>query len=461
MNSTVKVGVMTMIAASLLAYMVFVIGDFSFSEQGYSFVISFYSVNGLSKGSTVSMSGVKIGKVNSIEIRDDQVYVYVYIRDKKLHIRRKSTFTISTSGLMGEKFVEIMPTRDYASPYVADGEIVAGTDPTRMDEIFEQGNVLIQKLQELTASAKEIIGDPELKENTRVMFRNARTASDKVTEMIVSLRSRSDRIVESLDNILHRVDTEIDKNRDDIRAVVANFRLFSDRLSSLTEDSRADVKEIVSNVRSATERLDSMVAELNRNNKMTDDLRATIESIKDASDNAKEITREVREIVADKEIRTKINTGLDDAHKLAQAVDKVFLNIRQTRIDFKYTLRYGRDSETFKSDINVDLYPSDKTFYRLGSEDIGGVDSFNMMVARGADQPFIKRIGIISSKVGLGFDYFFGNAIKLSADFIDTSDSEVRLKAAYLMNENVTFELRIDRAQDDDREVNFGIEYKF
>ena len=225
MNSTVKVGIMTLIAAVLLSYMVFIIGDFSFSEQGYNFVISFYSVNGLSKGSTVSMSGVKIGKVTTIEIRDDQVYVYVYIQDKKLHIRRKSTFTISTAGLMGEKFVEIMPTRDYTSPYVSDGEIVAGTDPTRMDELFEQGNVLIQKLQELTASAKDIIGDPELKENTRVMFRNARAASDKMNEIIASVRNRSDRIVESLDNILHRVDGEIEKNREDIRSVIAKFRL--------------------------------------------------------------------------------------------------------------------------------------------------------------------------------------------------------------------------------------------
>ncbi len=460
MNSTAKVGIMTLIAASLLAYMVFIIGDFSLSEQGYSFVISFYSVNGLSKGSTVSMSGVKIGKVNNIEIRDDQVYVYVYIREKKLHIRRKSTFTISTAGLMGEKFVEIMPTRDYSSPYVSDNEVVAGTDPTRMDELFEQGNVLIQKLQELTASAKDIIGDPELKENTRIMFRNARTASEKMTEIIASLRNRSDSIIDSLDNILKRVDTEIDKNRDDIRAVVANFRLFSDRLSSITEDIRADVKEIFANVRDATDKLDSMVAELNKNNKITDDLRTTIESLRDASDNAREITREVKEIVADKEIKQKINTGLDDAHKLAQAVDKVFLNIRQTRIDFKYSLRYFEDTESFISDINVDLYPSDKTFYRIGVEDIGGNDSFNFMVARGADTNIVKRAGIISSKVGIGVDYYMAKVIKLSADFIDTTDSQIRLKAGYLMNENIMFELRIDDAVDK-RDINFGIEYKF
>jgi len=460
MKSTTKVGIMTLLAVSLLSYMVFVIGDLSFTEQGYEFIVSFYSVNGLSKGSTVSMSGVKIGKVTSIEIRDDQVYVSVYIQDKNMRIRRKSTFTISTAGLMGEKFVEIMPTRDYSSPYVVNGDIVPGTDPTRMDELFEQGNVLIQKLQELTASAKDIIGDPELKENTRIMFRNARNASDKMNDIISSVQKRSDSIVESLDNILKRVDDEIIKNRDDIRAVVANFRLLSDRLSSMTEDSRTDIREIVGNVRSATDKLDSMIEELNRNNKMTDDLRNMIESLKDASDNARVITQEVKEIVADKEIRKKINTGLDDAHKLAQAVDKVFLNIRQTRIDFKYLLRYHEDTESFFSDLTVDLYPSDKTFYRFGVEDIGGADAFSLMVARSADTNFVKRGGIISSKVGLGFDYYLADVIQLTADFIDTTDSEIRLKAGYLMTENIRFELRIDDAMDK-RDVNFGIEYKF
>jgi len=88
MNSTLKVGMMTLIAMLLLIYMMFIIGDISFSEHGYRFAISFYSVNGLSEGSMVSMAGVKIGKVEKIEISDDQVFVHVYIRDKRHRIRR-------------------------------------------------------------------------------------------------------------------------------------------------------------------------------------------------------------------------------------------------------------------------------------------------------------------------------------------------------------------------------------
>ena len=79
MNQNLKVGLMTLVTSAVLIYMVYVIGDFSFSERGYNFTISFYAVNGWSKGSNVSMSGVKIGKVTSIEIVDDQVYVHDYI----------------------------------------------------------------------------------------------------------------------------------------------------------------------------------------------------------------------------------------------------------------------------------------------------------------------------------------------------------------------------------------------
>ena len=37
MNSTTKVGIMTLVAVVLLSYLVFVIGDFSFSEKGYNY----------------------------------------------------------------------------------------------------------------------------------------------------------------------------------------------------------------------------------------------------------------------------------------------------------------------------------------------------------------------------------------------------------------------------------------
>ena len=460
MNQNLKVGLMTLLTTAVLIYMVYVIGDFSFTERGYNFTISFYAINGLSKGSNVSMSGVKIGKVTSIEIVDDQVYVHAYISDKKHHIRRKSTFTISSAGLMGEKYVEIMPTRDYTSPYVADGEIIAGADPVRMDELIEQGSMLLKRLQELTNSAKDIIGDPDLKEDTRTMFRNARNASDNINEITVSLRNRSDHIIESLDKILNNVNDEIEKNRQDLSKIVENFKKISDNLNNITGSNKQNLHDIVANIKSSTAKLDDMIAKLSENDKLTTDVRKTVESLKDASDNVKDITKEVKEIVIDKDIRKQISTTLDDAHKLTKAVDKVFLNIQQTRIDFKYLLRYHKPTEDMLSDIYVDIYPNETYFFRLGLEDVGNESDTNVMLARDANTKFIKRAGLIRSKVGLGVDYKLSKDLGLSLDVIDTKDTQIRVKARYLINEHITFELRVDDAADHE-ELNFGLEYLF
>ena len=460
MNSTYKVGIMTLVAIALLAYTVFVVGDFSLTEHGYRFIISFYSVNGLNKGANVSMSGVKIGKVEKIAIQDDQVYVYAYIQDKKFHIRRKNTFTISTAGLMGEKFIEIMPTRDYTSPYVSNNEIVNGTDPMGMDDLFQQGTLLVQKLQELTASAKDIIGDPELKENTKAIFRNARDASARIDDIIASLQDKADSIANNLDNILQNVDDGIAENRKALKKMIANFRDFSKKISEMSGENRANIKKIISNFKDTSKHLDQMIAELNKNHEMTNNLRATIASLRHASDDAKSITHEVKRIVFDKDIRKKINTSLEDAHKLANAVDKVFVNIRQIRVDFKYMLRYNRDDEKFLSDVGLDVYPSDSTFFRFGVEDVGGEDLFNFVIGKDADTNFVKRVGIISSKIGMGFDYYLAHSIGLGFDVYDPTDAVVRFKGSYILNKNIRFELRVDDIADK-KDVNFGLEYKF
>ena len=123
-------------------------------------------------------------------------------------------------------------------------------------------------------------------------------------------------------------------------------------------------------------------------------------------------------------------------------------------------VRIDKDADELLSDISVDLYPSDKGFYHIGIVDVCGDDSLDATYAKDADTKFIKRAGIISSKVGLGMDYVMSRYLRLSLDFIDTRDSEIRLKVGYLLSENIRFELRADDIAKKSR-LNFGLEYKF
>jgi len=226
-----------MVACALLIYMVFVIGDMALTERGYRFAITFYSVNGLTVGSSVSMAGVKIGKVESIEINDDQVFVYAYVREIRHRIRRRSTFTIGTAGLMGKNFVEIIPTRTRIPLHLRQGG--GGRHrSTRMEELFEQGNELLKKLQGLAVSAKDIVGDPELKASTKAIFKNAESASERVKDIIESVQKKTDSMVANLDDILKKARDEIEINRANIRGMITNLKDFSQRLNDVTDENR-------------------------------------------------------------------------------------------------------------------------------------------------------------------------------------------------------------------------------
>lgn len=460
MNSAFKVGILSLVGCGLLIYLIFVIGDIHLTERGYRFTISFYSVNGLNVGASVSMAGVKIGKVEKIQIDNEMVEVLVYIKDTNIKIRRRSTFTIGTAGLMGEKYIDIVPSRDYTSPYIVDGMRVEGTEPVSMENLFEQGTELLKKLQALTVSANDLIGDPQLKNSTKAIFKNAEEASERVKLMLASIQQRTDSIVENLNQILQQVNDEIAYNKGNIRQTIANLKNFSKKINDIATNNEENISEILGNIKNITEDIESILDELSKENKLTNDIKTAVESIRIAAQNAKEITKQIKEIIEDKDIRGKIKTGLDDAHKIAQAVDKVFLNIKQTKVDFKYLLRYNKDTETFFSDMFVDLWPNENSYYRLGVEDIGGDPLFNLMVAKDAQQYLVKRAGIISSKVGLGIDYRWADDVKFSLDFIDTRDPTLRFTSNYMIREGLNLQLRIDDITDK-KDVNFALEYRF
>ena len=68
----------------------------------------FDSVAGLDEKSAVRMAGVKIGTVERVELSDSRAKVIMRI-NPEVQIKRGSEATIKTMGLLGDKFVEIIP----------------------------------------------------------------------------------------------------------------------------------------------------------------------------------------------------------------------------------------------------------------------------------------------------------------------------------------------------------------
>jgi len=97
-----------------------------FSNNYYPLKASFTSVTGLKKDTTVEISGVPVGKVESIKLEDYQAIVTLLI-DKDVQVQDDAIASIKTNGLLGEQFIQIAPGSSETN--LKPGDTILDTEP--------------------------------------------------------------------------------------------------------------------------------------------------------------------------------------------------------------------------------------------------------------------------------------------------------------------------------------------
>lgn len=134
-----KVGVFVFVGLIILGVFVLKIGGYKtmVSGQRVNFVFNF--TNGIKTGAPIRFAGVDVGEVKEIRFIPTQagdrtqVQLVGWVR-REVKIPADSSVWVNTLGLLGEKYVEIMPGKDYAN-ILRDNATVIGNDPLAMQEI--------------------------------------------------------------------------------------------------------------------------------------------------------------------------------------------------------------------------------------------------------------------------------------------------------------------------------------
>jgi len=108
-NNAWKVGALVAVSALAFAGTVLFFGEIPFIKGNKTEYYAYFdNVGGLSKGSDVRVSGVKVGKVKEILFEKGKVKVVLEVK-KGVPIYRDAVVKIGTLGLLGDKYVEIQP----------------------------------------------------------------------------------------------------------------------------------------------------------------------------------------------------------------------------------------------------------------------------------------------------------------------------------------------------------------
>jgi phospholipid/cholesterol/gamma-HCH transport system substrate-binding protein len=131
---------------------VLLISDIKTLTSGYTIKFRFNFVNGVKVGAPVRFAGVDVGEVKEIKIlflpegQSGNVEISGLLRSN-VKVPMDSTVWVNTLGLLGEKYIEIMPGKNYAV-ILKPGESLLGNDPVPMQEITELAKKIASDIEE-------------------------------------------------------------------------------------------------------------------------------------------------------------------------------------------------------------------------------------------------------------------------------------------------------------------------
>ena len=111
-HNTTEVLVGSAVLAAAIAFAVYAGQTTGFSQgrQGYELAASFRSLEGISVGTDVRLAGVKIGTVTGVDLNPETYRADTkFSVSKGIEIPDDSAVIVSSEGLLGGNFVEIVP----------------------------------------------------------------------------------------------------------------------------------------------------------------------------------------------------------------------------------------------------------------------------------------------------------------------------------------------------------------
>ncbi|MBO0696556.1 MAG: MCE family protein [Verrucomicrobia bacterium] len=211
-----KVGIFVFVGLAMLGALVVQFGRLGEGfKTYYTLTVRFKDASGLLKGTDVLLAGARIGKVagpprlvregNGIAV---PLKIYDYIK-----IPEGTKFTVGSSGLLGDRFVNVTVPPGQPKAYLPPNAYVSGTRETGLDDITREGTALltdargtVQKLNQETLSDQNMQNLKASMEHLNQATSALAESSKKLDGVIEKAGSTMTSAKEAADNLQNAID---------------------------------------------------------------------------------------------------------------------------------------------------------------------------------------------------------------------------------------------------------------
>lgn len=423
-SSEAKVGAVTLAALVLLAGMILGLSHITIGDKGYPVTALFHDVSGLTPGNLVRFAGVEVGRVEAVAIVPEGIKVSLRIH-KGTAIPVGSHFTIGTDGLLGEKFISIVPPTEATADLLLPGASVLGEDPQGIANLISSADRVLADVHALVQSLNDILGDDKVKSALKDSALNAKLITDNLNVLSASLARMAV------------------NNEQDVGLMVSNLKSMSESLKTVAD------------------RIDGMLASADNNGQTVADLTAAVHNIKITSERIETIAKSLEGIATDPKTVQNITETLQNARDASAKANKLLSKVTDIHTSASLDALYNPSSGKYRSDASVKINTSPQDFAVFGVDNLGESSKLNLQIGS-ENNGFGQRFGVMSGKVGMGVDKQLGDQLRFSVDVYDPNDVKVKLRTEYKIADNTSLVGQTDSInKQSEKNTYFGINRSF
>jgi phospholipid/cholesterol/gamma-HCH transport system substrate-binding protein len=356
-STEAKVGAFSLLGIIVFAAIIIELSNVVlFGKSGFHVTGYFKEAEGIEPGNPIHYAGVEVGMVDKISVENGEAVLNLrFYKDAK--VPKDADFSIQTSSVMGGRFVKAAGGHQDRG-YLSDGMTVQGKAAPGIDQAMDKMDKLINSAQTMLDGINTVVADPASQKN--------------------------------------------------VKNSISNFDAVSQNLAILTSQGI----QIANEIEGITSQINSMLYQLNGDGKATSDARQIMDNLVVASQNAKDISSNA------KQISGKINGIMTGNHDFGVSVSgELLYNTKKDEFSPNLFLRVGKDR-----------------FGILGIESLTNDPVYDALFGRMRGNYGVYA-GIMRNKLGGGVSYE-ENRWKFNADLFNPDDLTMRIRGSYALDDN-------------------------
>ncbi len=342
MSQAIKVGIFATLVLLVLAFLIMKIEDLRlFAPEGRRVDALFDSVAGLDDKAAVRVAGVRVGRVDGLGLDGRRARVTLLL-EQPVALTEGTHAAIASAGLLGDKYVELIPGPPGAAP-LPEGATIEGEVPVTLDQAIARLDAVGENIQQITGAiaGREGAGDNQI---SRILA-NLETVSAQVRDLIAA-------------------------NRDQVSATIANFEVTSATLARELPRLASRMEEVLTQINGVVaENRGELAASMENIQKITEGLQPAVTDLKTISGRLAAGEGTVGKLLTSEEAHDKLVSALSSVESGVASLTDSLGAVQKIQLDLGMEGYYLPSIEDSQAGFQVDLATRSQWLYRIGVAD--------------------------------------------------------------------------------------------